>query len=509
MAKIQGKRESMGRNCSEKVFNVVFLFVLVSVVGCLVVLMDGGGTRPVDSRSELGASGMLRKEETQQTATDKKNIDLPPITPDDVIEYFSKWLHELHDLFVEQKGKESTFIENWEGYFKLAERTIYRWDQEEYLKRMPKRRYDDSIFLSLASYRDENCLSTITNAFAKSKDSEKLFVGLVQQNCFEECRSGVLEDAKVIDIEPDPDCHKLFCESESGRPHCDAGRVRVLRVNETESLGPYAARFFASKLWGGEQWYMQIDSHMSFVQDWDATSVKMLETAPSKKPVISHYPASTENFEKQAKMKKPTSRLCGPAFCDPYNDCSVIRLDGAAVYDKKYLPTPRFSPFVAGGYFIANSDFLREVPFDPFLPWIFMGEEIIMSARLWTHGYDMFSPSENVVGHIYVRRHKPKFWETVHRVLGFGKYNPLSDFVVDRVKNLIKYPEAAADMLERKSILGHIEDYGMGSVRTVEQYLEMVGLDITKKIFYSETKWCEKGIPPPGFEEYDHLYSGN
>jgi hypothetical protein len=42
-----------------------------------------------------------------------------------------------------------------------------------------------------------------------------------------------------------------------------------------------------------------------------------------------------------------------------------------------------------------------------------MGEEIIMSTRLWTSGYDIFSPSQSVVGHMYVRRHQPKFWETV------------------------------------------------------------------------------------------------
>ena len=38
-----------------------------------------------------------------------------------------------------------------------------------------------------------------------------------------------------------------------------------------------------------------------------------------------------------------------------------------------------------------------------------------MSARLWTSGYDLFSPTTNVLNHYYVRRHKPKFWETVNR----------------------------------------------------------------------------------------------
>ena len=52
---------------------------------------------------------------------------------------------------------------------------------------------------------------------------------------------------------------------------------------------------------------------------------------------------------------------------------------------------------------------------DPLLPWIFMGEEISMSARLWTAGYDIFAPPTNVLNHYYVRRHYPKFWESVNR----------------------------------------------------------------------------------------------
>ena len=40
----------------------------------------------------------------------------------------------------------------------------------------------------------------------------------------------------------------------------------------------------------GEQYYLQIDSHSEFVQDWDEKLIKMVEDAPAKKPVISTYP---------------------------------------------------------------------------------------------------------------------------------------------------------------------------------------------------------------------------
>ena len=152
-----------------------------------------------------------------------------------------------------------------------------------------------------------------------------------------------------------------------------------------------------------------------------------------------------------------------------------------------------------------STDFLREVPFDPFLPWIFMGEEIIMSTRLWTAGYDIFSPTRDVVGHIYVRRHKPKFWESVHRAFTFGVHNPLQAMVLNRVKYQLGYPEAAKDMLRPKNLLTAVEQYSMGTERSLEDYLKIVGLNMTtKEVTYTE--WCEKGTPPPGFEQYNHLY---
>ena len=184
-----------------------------------------------------------------------------------------------------------------------------------------------------------------------SKNPEKLHVGLVQQNCIKNCRSGVLSNLKMEvsksilclinvisptyinmfqDVEPDDDCHKLFCDSPLGKPHCDAGRVRAIHVDEDESLGPYFARYLASKLWYGEQWFMQIDSHMFFRQDWDALSVAMLTKAPSKKPVLSHYPPP-DSYNLQSPASRPAPRLCGPVFASSDLESQIIRLEGSGV----------------------------------------------------------------------------------------------------------------------------------------------------------------------------------
>jgi hypothetical protein len=167
------------------------------------------------------------------------------------------------------------------AYHDYTVKTLYPWDRE-YLSRMPPRRDDGSIFLSLATYRDENCYNTIKWAYDKAKYKDKLFVGLVQQNCHKDCKSGILVGGGTEDVPPDDDCYKLFCENE-GKEVCARGQVRVLNIDEPESLGPYAARYFASKLWYGEQWFMQTDAHMTFAYHWDATSIEMLQRAPSAK----------------------------------------------------------------------------------------------------------------------------------------------------------------------------------------------------------------------------------
>jgi hypothetical protein len=76
-----------------------------------------------------------------------------------------------------------------------------------------------------------------------------------------------------------------------------------------------------------------------------------------------------------------------------------------------------------------------------------------MSARLWTSGYDIFSPTTNVLNHYYVRRHKPKFWETVNRYFDKGVHNDIVELVIKRVKHMLGYPECAARLVQPPSVL--------------------------------------------------------
>lgn len=138
------------------------------------------------------------------------------------------------------------------------------------------------------------------------------------------------------------------------------------------------------------------------MQDWEAKLVNMMQLAPSKRPVLSTYPPGYNPSGAWENKKGP--RMCGATFSSSPVENRIIRIGASMVSTSLPAPegTPIPAPYVAAGFFAAPSDFLRDLPFDPFLPWVFMGEEIMLSSRFFTNGYDIFAPRENILAHEYV-----------------------------------------------------------------------------------------------------------
>ena len=104
--------------------------------------------------------------------------DKPPMQLKEITDYLENWIHLLHDTLGQYKN--ANYEQIWQGYHDLTVKTLYPWDRE-YLKRMPPRRHDGSIFMSVATYRDENCMNTLREAYKQAANPDNLFIGLVQQ----------------------------------------------------------------------------------------------------------------------------------------------------------------------------------------------------------------------------------------------------------------------------------------------------------------------------------------
>jgi hypothetical protein len=371
-------------------------------------------------------------------------------------------------------------------------------------------RNDSSVFVALSSYRDKSCSASLRNAITQAENPSLINVGIVQQNCMSEkgCMTGTgwANTRRWVAQEgPDPDCAKDFCASEEGREHCEAGRVRILRLGEEQAYGPFFARYLNAKLWRGENYFMQIDAHTKFRKGWEKTLIDMMKNTPSyPQSVISTYPPEGKAEDVQLWERAPpqtttgrTSGLCEAQFeIMPSSNTYTLRMGRTDIPIKK-PGVPPYASFVAAGFYFTHGSVISKVPADPFLPYIFMGEEIALSERLWTAGFDIYAPTVEVLQHEYVRSEGPKFWESVNMVYGDGAmHNAISALILERVQNLVGFPEAQrADQVD-STVLAHMDRFGPMKARDRASFLAMAGLDVAGKK-QRVPEWCEQGTAPP------------
>ena len=135
-----------------------------------------------------------------------------------------------------------------------------------------------------------------------------------------------------------------------------------------------------------------------------------------------------------------------------------------------------------------------------------MGEDIMLSARLCTHGCDIISPTQPVLGHACGRLDRPKFWDTINRAFKSAIFSDLNSLIVTRVKYQLKYPESARDFISTKILFTALDDYALGTKRSLEDYLEYCSLDLKNKQVL-DGSWCEKGgIPKVRSMQYIYMY---
>ena len=389
-----------------------------------------------------------------------------------------------------------------------------------------------TIFVSIASYRDSECQHTLLDLFATAYNPYRVFVGVVGQYKFQNHETistisnlGVSQEG----MHEDDDC---CCFTASPLPVEWATQVRCLNISWNDAKGPCWARHLAQKLWAGEEFFLQIDSHMRFRPNWDSYLVGLIEeleaqsgtssesicnprmevqnmskvdlTASSsrkKKVVLTTYPLGyTINPTNISKDIRPTL-LCPVGFGGA-NDDGILRQTGRLLRHTASKPLPSYL-WAAGFNFSRAKETIVECPYDPHLPFLFFGEEISMAARLWTHGYDLYAPPETVLYHLWKRDHRP--------VLQKAKKTPeqakLESQSIRRIHYLLGVPNLSLPNGNTdegiNSSKADIHTYGLGKARTLMSFEDALGVNFRKGSFTRpDVKWG--GIDPKQFNELDN-----
>ena len=316
-----------------------------------------------------------------------------------------------------------------------------------------------TIFVSIASYRDTECMDTLNDLFAKAKRPEQVFVGICEQNS-----ANSKEECKAVNF----------------KYH---DNVRRIQISHKEAKGPTFARYLCSTLYRGEKYFMQIDSHTTFVKNWDVIALEQLNLCPTPaKSILSTYPHDVGAYS--------IDETSVPIICDSEWTADGIVTFKAVIKPSSAFPSnkPRPVPFTSGGFLFAPGTLVSDVKYDPGLPGLFMGEELLYTARAWTSGYDIFSPAKNIVLHYYYRDKETKDASGKTKSKGSKFWDDIPNWHVDQ----------KASMLRCKKILGLAapavqpgsDPYSLGSARTIQQYWTFAGLDSVKKTSESKAKFC-------------------
>lgn len=294
-----------------------------------------------------------------------------------------------------------------------------------------------SIFVSVASFRDEELPKTINSLFSNADHPEDIHVGIVSQ------------------------------ELRNKHPKFDNENVKVMELHVREAKGAGYARSRAMEMYDGEDYFFQIDSHMRFAKHWDTELLNMLQEAQgmagTDKVILSQYPAPYF-VGSDGKDYYPEGEKVGEPWSVPSWSIVVNNAYGhwcAARHKMDSFDKPHKSYTVLAGYIFTLGKIVEEVPYDPRIS--FMGEELCFAVRAYTRGWEIYAPNKMLVYHFYKRAEAPKVWS--------------SGQARERWMKIEKESYAV-----QKEVLLGIEDgpYGIDDYERFIEYQEMIGIDFGK-----------------------------
>lgn len=170
--------------------------------------------------------------------------------------------------------------------------------------------------------------------------------------------------------------------------------VKHVKVDYREAKGVCWARANCQKYYNGEDYYLQIDSHIWMTENWDRLLLEDHAKALSygRKAILTAYPCAYE-FDSDGNRFIP--HKCATMF--DMNIVNIIPSAAAKFVEDCDFPEQEF--FIAGGFLFSTGDFVENVPYDEEL--FFLGEEITLAIRSYTAGYFMFAPTQHICAHLY------------------------------------------------------------------------------------------------------------
>lgn len=320
-----------------------------------------------------------------------------------------------------------------------------------------------TIFLHLPAYREPELLPTIKDAISRAKYPKRLRFGICRQ-------FNPIDEFDNID------------EFRNDK------RFKIIDIPHEQAKGLPYARFRINELITDEDYILQLDSHHRFIDEWDDVLIKMHADLEKKgfNPILTGYLPYYNPF------KDPTDRAMEPwqqQFATFYPHGTIfIRPGGIPNWNE--LKEPIRSRFISGHFAFARTKWAKEIKHDADI--YFSGEELNLTVRSFTHGYDLFHPHKLVIWHATMREERDGklIWDDQSK-RGEDWWSAQNK-AREKIRQLLRTEDNGFDLT----------GYDLGTIRTLRDYEKYAGIHFKKRSVQSYT--INNQFPPnPVIENED------
>lgn len=289
-----------------------------------------------------------------------------------------------------------------------------------------------TIFVSIASYLDIELEQTVTDLLSKAKQPENLHLSINSQD-----REGSHPNLETLCFKYNAGLTYVKADFRSSKGTCSARRICQLPLNDSFT------------------YYMQIDSHTLFLQDWDLVLIDDYERCKSKwgSYIFSTYPISYYYQDDEIKFESKKDNIPNCLAIVPSKHFSRYTGHYKAYRGDEYGER---TDYFAGGFSFGYASHFLKVPYDNRI--YHSGEEPTISIRFFAEGISVVCPPNNYVWHHYSggtcnrrRSHwdEEDDWDEVEKAKIMSEVYALSEETLNKFYNHeLEYPYSIKDPLK-------------------------------------------------------------
>jgi hypothetical protein len=320
------------------------------------------------------------------------------------------------------------------------------------------------IFIHLPAYREPELIPTIKSALENAKYPKRLVFGI--------CRQFNPEDGfdNVDEYRNDP-------------------RFKIMDIPHEQAKGLPYARYQINTMLENEEYICQLDSHHRFAQDWDVTLIEMhdqLKDKGVKKPILAAYLPYYNPFNDPAERTMEPWQQTFACFY-PHG---TIFIRPSLLHGWQNMTEPAPSRFLSGHFCFADNHWAKTVLHDQDI--FFSGEELNLTVRSYTHGYDMFHPHKLVIWHATMREERSGMLVWDDQSKRGDDWWTQQNIARAKIRQLLRTEDNGFDLT----------GYDLGTERTLHDYEKYAGVDFKKRSVQKYT--LDNQYPPnPEVDNWD------